>query len=212
MAVSKFTSFSECLQVIKVKKPVLLIVSIEFSEIWESMEHISGVEGYGRIPVIIIGTRKELADSTQLISSRNFAQVPKAIRTSLLVETIESEIRKSNLVDMRPLELKKGDYLFKEGDDSSTIFILKSGKVKVYRREDDREIEIAEIVDSGLIGEMSFIDKRPRSASVVALEESKVLEVNLKDFDLYLESQPFWLSLILNTLIERLRKANIRLS
>ena len=42
--------------------------------------------------------------------------------------------------------------------------------------------------------------------------DGKLLEVNLKDFDLYLESQPFWLSLILNTLIERLRKANIRLS
>ena len=59
-----------------------------------------------------------------------------------------------------------------------------------------------------LVGEMSFIDHRERSAYVKAVEDSEVLVIPCSKFTKILESQPQWLKNLVKNLSLRLRETN----
>ena len=72
--------------------------------------------------------------------------------------------------DGRVLELAAGEVLFHEGDASDAMYLLLSGRLKVYAHNDSgREVVYNELSPGELLGEM-LLDGGLRSASVQALE------------------------------------------
>ena len=63
-----------------------------------------------------------------------------------------------------------------------------------------------------VVGEMSFLDSLPRSASVRALEDSEVLVIPHKKFLHVLDGQPRWFRALMQTMSQRLRDANTRIT
>jgi CRP/FNR family cyclic AMP-dependent transcriptional regulator len=63
----------------------------------------------------------------------------------------------------------------------------------------------------GLVGEISFLDQEPRSATVKALTECELIQIPQETIDGIFKSQPKWLEILVKTLAERLRKANARI-
>jgi CRP-like cAMP-binding protein len=61
-----------------------------------------------------------------------------------------------------------------------------------------------------LVGEMSFLDGHPRSASVKAITECTLVVVPHEKFTALIQSHPKWFKALINTLLDRLRKANAR--
>ena len=60
-----------------------------------------------------------------------------------------------------------------EGD---TLFILKRGQVKVsIVSEEGREVILSLLGSGSVFGELSLLDGKPRSANVVAIEETELL-------------------------------------
>ena len=103
-------------------------------------------------------------------------------------------------------EYKKGTIIFNEGDDSDSLYIIKSGRVKVFLHgENGKEIVLNVHGVNEFFGEMALIDEDPRSASVVTTEPTKVLILKRHDFESYLEKYPHIAINLIKVLVNRMR-------
>lgn len=109
------------------------------------------------------------------------------------------------------VRLMPNEYLVREGEESTEMYYLQSGTLAVFKRRGDQEHQIGTIISGELVGEMSFLDKNPRSASVKAMSECLLVVVPLEKLEHTLETMPKWFSALLHTLTDRLRKANARI-
>lgn len=93
-----------------------------------------------------------------------------------------------------------------EGD---TLFVIVRGRVKVtVMSEDGREVILSILKDGDIFGEMSLLDGKPRSASVIATDETELIMLRRPDFLSRLERYPQMASKMLATLATRLRRTN----
>ena len=63
------------------------------------------------------------------------------------------------------------EFLINEGDPLSSLFIIDRGTVKVVREHVGFTVDLAEVGAGNIFGEMSFVEGRPASASVQAVDE-----------------------------------------
>jgi CRP-like cAMP-binding protein len=103
---------------------------------------------------------------------------------------------------------RPGQYLFREADPSKSMFIIKKGTVAIRKRKGTAHVEIARIYSNEVLGEISFFDRLPRSASAVALTEVQVLEIQFDSLDKIYEGVPDYMKTIIASVADRLRKAN----
>lgn len=83
----------------------------------------------------------------------------------------------------------KGMVIIKEGDEGDSLFIIKSGLVKVTKKNKKGVDELVVKLGPGdHIGEMALIDRSPRSATVITEETSELLEIKEPQFTKLLSS------------------------
>lgn len=103
----------------------------------------------------------------------------------------------------------KNAEIMAEGDRSSGLYILLSGKVKVVlRSEEGKEIILAILNPTEFFGEMALLDEAPRSADIVAMAPTTVLVIAKSEFKNWLQRQPEMAFVIIKTLAQRLREAD----
>lgn len=107
--------------------------------------------------------------------------------------------------------LKAGQVLFKAGDKSDGMYLIRRGEVSVYLEQDGKEVVLASIGEGGMIGEMALFDNQPRSASVKATKEAEVTLISLDDFGKLMKQIPKWFVGLMSALSSRLRQTNERL-
>lgn len=71
-----------------------------------------------------------------------------------------------------------------------SMYLVKSGKVQIYLPGDPENIILAELGGGKFFGEMSLLDKSPRSANVVALEQTEIFVLTRKHVAYLLEKEP----------------------
>jgi CRP/FNR family cyclic AMP-dependent transcriptional regulator len=99
-----------------------------------------------------------------------------------------------------------GAVLFLEGDPAHEALVLLSGEVKVSVGSAEGKDIVLEVFEAGaLLGELSVIDGRPRSATVSALTPIEVLAVAAGSFNDFLDRHPVVLRRLLIDVIGRLR-------
>ena len=103
--------------------------------------------------------------------------------------------------------------IVRAGEKSDALYIIVSGKAKVVIEDErGREATLATLGSGEIFGELSFIDEKPRSASIVGLEHCEVLYIPRAAFAQCLMSN-FDASLYLLTyVIRRLRQANEKIA
>jgi CRP/FNR family cyclic AMP-dependent transcriptional regulator len=106
--------------------------------------------------------------------------------------------------------LTAGEYLMREGDESHEMYYLANGTMAVFKRKGDAEQQIGTIYAGELIGEMSFLDEMPRSASVKSVGDCELTVIPRDKMKKFLSGQPNWYRALVQTLIDRLRRANQR--
>ena len=93
-----------------------------------------------------------------------------------------------------------------EGD---TLFILKKGQVKVsIVSEEGREVILSLLGPGSVFGELSLLDGKPRSANVVAIEETELLMLRRVDFLQLIYKTPQIATALLAELATRMRKTD----
>jgi CRP/FNR family cyclic AMP-dependent transcriptional regulator len=124
----------------------------------------------------------------------------------------------------RPVEMKAGDVIIKEGDEGDCVYIIEQGQVEItmsitlgprlWEEEASAMDKVLVKLGSGaMFGEMAFIFKSDkRSATIVALSEGKLLSITSGDFQRFseedLKSAHRILLNIAKIIAERLRKTN----
>lgn len=111
----------------------------------------------------------------------------------------------------KTLILNKGQHLFKQGDASNGMFLVRKGTLRVYLEKDGHKVELAMVTAGGMIGEMALFDQKPRSASVEATESTEVTHITSQDFAKLMQQIPKWFTALMSTLSGRLRATNERL-
>ena len=113
----------------------------------------------------------------------------------------------------RDLEMRRGDVLFREGDDPDELFVVVSGRIAIANKSiDGRESMVALMEEGDLFGEMGLFDGRGRSAEARALETSVVTAVPYGPVRSLYEDDPALLWRVVAMLAGRLRTMDVALA
>lgn len=89
------------------------------------------------------------------------------------------------------VHLKRGEYLFMEGDQGSFMGFVVNGVLEVQKSTSSGDrVPLARLTKGSSIGEMAIIDQSVRSATVVAKQATTMVTLTEKGFDLLAEKQP----------------------
>ncbi len=108
----------------------------------------------------------------------------------------------------RILNFRKNSILMTEGETGECMYIIESGSVKIYiSDEDGSELTLFVEGPGSYIGEISLLDDEPRTASALALENTRVLIISKSVFFECISLNPDIAFRIIRVLTQRLRKA-----
>lgn len=106
----------------------------------------------------------------------------------------------------------KDKIILLEDEEGDTLFIIIKGKVKVTTYSESGKEVIFSILNAGdFFGEMSLLDGKPRSATVVSMEDAQIQLIRRTEFYRLLENHPRIALRLLEELASRLRKADERI-
>ncbi|MFT5356607.1 MAG: CRP-like cAMP-binding protein, partial [Polyangiales bacterium] len=80
------------------------------------------------------------------------------------------------LKTLRLVRHQGGQTIIQQGDAGTAFYVLVRGKVAVRREQNGEQQQLAELSDGAIFGEMALVSAKPRSASVVTLDDCDVLE------------------------------------
>ena len=110
---------------------------------------------------------------------------------------------------IREKSYPKGSVILFEDDPGDSLFVVRDGRVKVVLVADDgREVILGILGVGEHFGELALIDEQPRSAHVIAMEESTLLVLRRDDFRRRVEANPAVAWSLLTELSRRLRRAD----
>ncbi len=100
--------------------------------------------------------------------------------------------------------------IVREGSSDGAAYFILSGRVAVRRRDPDTGVDfvLAELGAGQMFGEMAMLTGQPRTASVLALEDTTCAVLEQADFELALAAHPELATAMLRMLAERLVEAN----
>lgn len=103
----------------------------------------------------------------------------------------------------------KGRTIVAEGEPSTSLYILLSGRAKVQRSDSEgKEVILAMLHSGEFFGEMSLIDDSPRSASVITVESCDFMAINKEGFKAMLAQNAELAMAVMRGLVKRLREAD----
>jgi len=104
-----------------------------------------------------------------------------------------------------------GERIFSEGDLGTTMYIVQTGKVRLFRVVDGAK-RIHGLMEKGdFFGEMSILEGLPRITAAEAAEDSELIEINSMTFDKMIKGNIEIAIRMLRKLSLRLREAERRL-
>jgi ActR/RegA family two-component response regulator/3-polyprenyl-4-hydroxybenzoate decarboxylase len=163
--------------------------------------------------IIAIGSRGRSAVGAEELGRQDVLYVPKPLNMHYVVGMIAGSAASGRRLasEINLTELQAGEILFKQGDRGTEVYVVKSGRLRIIREEGDRRTVLATVGESGMVGEMAFIGNPRRSATVEAMEKTTLIVLNLDRLKAYLDNQPNWLKVVIESLIAHLHRTSDRL-
>ncbi len=131
------------------------------------------------------------------------------LRKAFLFQGLPDDVLAALAQKLTRQKLAKGQVLFRRGDQGNSLFIIDEGRIKIVREDAQGGELVLNYCEPGeAIGEMSLFDKEPRSAGVVAVTDSEVLELKRDAFFDLIDTRPDVSLVLLQSLSSRLRFAS----
>ncbi len=108
------------------------------------------------------------------------------------------------------VQVRQGEHLFREGQFPGAMYLIRRGRLRIYRTENGREIDLEVLDENQIVGELSFLDGSLRSASAQAISDTTVVKISGPAFSKTLDGLPDWLKILIRTLCLRLRTTNAK--
>src|SRR5204862_2003405 len=112
-----------------------------------------------------------------------------------------------------PRQFVAGEVVFREGDESNTCYIVRSGRTRAVREHSDgRSITLAHFGPGDIFGELAMFDDERRSATIETLDPLEAVAILGPDMRRLLREHPDISYKLVISLGRRLREANERIS
>jgi len=120
----------------------------------------------------------EVSDQDIVIEAEE-APVPVTLPTIPLFSDLPKNAFILLMEQMRMRSVLPDEIVIREGDVEDSMYIISSGRVKVTKTgESGAEIVLAHLTDGAFFGEMALLSESPRTASVIAVEETVLFVVS----------------------------------
>src|SRR3954470_2751054 len=102
--------------------------------------------------------------------------------------------------------LQQGEFLYNQFDHAERLYIVKKGKIRIYKTNiDGDEITLAIATEGDVFGEMAFTAQQLRGAHAMAIEPSMIVTLRRVDLQELIMSKPEVGLRLIERLSERLR-------
>jgi len=101
---------------------------------------------------------------------------------------------------------KAGEYILRQGDSGNCMYEIQEGQVEVVSSLGDKEIVLGTLSKGDFFGEMALFDQSPRSASVRAKKETRVITIDKRIFFGRVSDDPTLAFRILEKMSGRIRQ------
>lgn len=105
-------------------------------------------------------------------------------------------------------EFSRGTVLFREGESGSEMYVIHQGKVAISKRAGGVERVLTTLGQGQFLGEMSILNRAPRSATATCVEDCRLLVVDARTFEAMVRSNAEVALRMIRTLAERLAEAD----
>ncbi|HEX9841031.1 MAG TPA: cyclic nucleotide-binding domain-containing protein, partial [Anaerolineales bacterium] len=92
--------------------------------------------------------------------------------------------------EMEEVSFAKGDVIFTQDSKSESFYLIHQGSVRIVRKQQGKEIQLAVLVRNDYFGEMGLIARRRRSGTVVATTDTSLLVLTHRDFERLFRKSP----------------------
>ncbi len=105
-------------------------------------------------------------------------------------------------------EFPAGTVLFREGDAGQHMYVLQSGRVRIFKEHTVGASVLALLGPGEFFGEMAILNDKPRTATADVLEDAKVLLLDAKTFEAMVVGNTEIAVRLIKKLARRLDSAN----
>lgn len=213
-SVEAFCTASDALPWFRDNEAAALLTALEFSagasgqDLVEAIRRIHSVE---RCQIVATSTRSRAEARAEALARDDVYFLPKPINIAYCVGMLIGLTGARSAPQRTTRQhLQSGEILFREGDPGSEIYFVVSGLLEVSIGQGNSRRILQRVGDGEILGEMAFLTAERRSATVAAVEDCKLVRVELDQYRDYLDRQPIWLRHMIESLATRLRHANAR--
>ncbi len=131
------------------------------------------------------------------------------LRRAPLFEALDDDSAAALEAGVTIVELARADRVFEEGASGNQLYVVLDGKIKLTRAAADGRENLLSVLGPGeMFGELSLFDPRPRTASAIAVTDSRLGALAHDDLRSWLTGRPDVALHLLQALAQRLRRAN----
>ncbi|MDP2277837.1 MAG: Crp/Fnr family transcriptional regulator, partial [Nitrospirota bacterium] len=111
--------------------------------------------------------------------------------------------------DFIVFQVRKGETVFYQSDSSTDLYIVLDGAVRAsLLNQEGQELVLATFDEGDFFGEMSLLDGKPRSATMIAVEDSALGMLKREKFLTAVKNDPMIAIDLLSAVVQRLRMAD----
>jgi DNA-binding response OmpR family regulator len=185
------------------------------------IQHVNMVEGkrmtkvgskHKPIPIVLISAAvDEYTMELELINHVDIMAKPFTAKQA--VQKVQGLLFKKPVsTSGATLEFKAGDTIMKEGDTDDNIYFVKNGLLRVTKKDrDGQDVLVCTVGPGEIVGELGFLLKKTRSASVVASQDSSLILIPKQKFEEIISEQPKWFKVLFETISTRLEETTSQL-
>jgi hypothetical protein len=107
-----------------------------------------------------------------------------------LFHGLEDEEYAAIAQELDEVALPKDGVIFKQDTKADSFYLIYAGSVRIVRRQNNREIQLARLVSGDYFGEMALVEKRRRSATATVLTDTLLLVLSREDFAKLYKQKP----------------------
>ena len=109
-------------------------------------------------------------------------------------------------------EYKDGEVIVRQGDIGNCMYVIQKGEVEAVAEADGKELRLRTMGPDEFFGEMALFEKEIRTATIRAIQPTRVLTIDKKNFLGGMHEDPSLTFRIVKTMSHRIRDLTDRLA
>lgn len=126
----------------------------------------------------------------QFFKNQQHSEVLDFFRSVPLFHSLSTRQLGRVMLAMQPRQYHTGERLFEEGQLGKAVFIIKSGKVELLRRSEEKDRSLGLLGPGQMFGEMALLEQMKRTASAMVVEDGEIYLLYTATLDALIRDHP----------------------